>query len=85
MTDLTLAVRNDEGLIALRSANSTSGVYRVRGIEYFLGLNHDVGILWCNEQNIDYLMQVKKECCTGNKQMLFRLATQADLDRYNGV
>jgi hypothetical protein len=79
-------IRNATNQVAVAYGRSHASInFQCGTREYWLFSQHAVSLAWVNEEDLPCALAVTRWCCGGNKQGAVVLATQEQVDRWNGV
>jgi len=78
-------ITNDAGLVAMKFPQPVVKQLQVPGGFYTFYPKRNISMAWIQPQHVDYILNVKHSCCGGSHNQTFRLATQSDVNIWEGV
>ena len=78
-------ITNDAGLVAMKFPQPIVTQVQVPGGSYTFYPQRYVSMTWVQSRHVDYILSVKHSCCGGSRNQTFRLATQSDVNIWEGI
>lgn len=74
-----LGIRNEANQVALAYYQPSPKMVTVGKTAYVFVPQHAVSMAWVEEKDVSALLAMKKECCGGNLNPMFRYATDGQV------
>jgi len=73
-------IKNDSGQVAIAHYQPSPKVVTVNGKSIAFVTQHAVSMAWVDEEDVTALLAIKKTCCGGSMNPMFRYATQGQVN-----
>ena len=75
-------IEND---IALTYYQNTNKRVKVAGVDYIFVVKRNVNLAWVKPEHVSQVLAIKKSCCGGNRNTVFRHTSDQELRVWNGA
>jgi len=75
-------ITNGDGWVAVKYLQQVPHVIQVRKNEYAFSVRHNINLAWIRPEDVDMVMQIRKECCGGSKRPKYVFANELDVQRW---
>lgn len=72
-------ISNDTGNVAITYYQNTNKRIRVSETDYIFNVKKNVNLAWINPQHVAQIFAIRKSCCGGNRNQVFRYSSEQEV------
>jgi len=78
-------ITDDAGNVALSYYQNTNKVVTIGSTTYIFRVQRNVNLAWIQPEHVETILAMKKTCCGGRSNGVFRYTTEQQLRVWNGA